>query len=428
LVPLSTKAYSWGIDNWIVEGPNTIMGPPGKGYTIRLSSGVVTGTATTSESVQFVGVPNNGPYTLPINSTAGQYNLIGNPYPSALSADAFLNANSSGANPVLEGTLYFWTHNTAASSAGYSSADYATYNFTGGVGTKTRSTTSGNNAEPNGFIAAGEGFFAVSKNGGSIVFNNSMRVGAGNTVLDNSQFFRGTKSKTATVEKHRVWLNLTNKGGAFKQMLVGYISGATAGYDSAFDGENFNGNSFVNFYSINGKKTLTIEGRGLPFETNDQVPLGYSTTIAGTFDISIDHADGSLANQPIYVEDKMTNVIHNLKNSAYSFSTAKGTFNDRFVLRYSDKTVVESTLGNQTVDAKEKGLVVSVKNHIIKINSFDETIDNVTVYDLKGSLVYEKSHVDANEFIIPNFNSSDQFLIVMVQLDNGKWITKEIIF
>jgi hypothetical protein len=40
-----------------------------------------------------------------------------------------------------------------------------------------------------------------------------------------------------------------------------------------------------------------------------------------------------------------------LKQSPYSFTTEKGTFNDRFVLRYTDKTLgitdLETTLENQ---------------------------------------------------------------------------------
>ena len=44
----------------------------------------------------------------------------------------------------------------------------------------------------------------------------------------NGQFFKIAKTKkTADIEKNRVWLNLTNSEGAFKQLLVGYIAGAT---------------------------------------------------------------------------------------------------------------------------------------------------------------------------------------------------------
>jgi hypothetical protein len=97
-------------------------------------------------------------------------------------------------------------------------------------------------------------------------------------------------------------------------------------------------------------------------------------------------------------------------------------------LRYTDKAAVDPALGNQTVDQKQKGLVVSVKNHKIKINSFDELIHKVMVYDLKGSLLFEKKGLNENEFTIPNFTSTDQFLIVVVQLGSGNWVSKEIVF
>jgi hypothetical protein len=49
----------------------------------------------------------------------------------------------------------------------------------------------------------------------------------------NSQFFRTAKNaKTASVvEQNRVWLNLFNNEGAFKQALVGYVTGATNNFE-----------------------------------------------------------------------------------------------------------------------------------------------------------------------------------------------------
>jgi hypothetical protein len=432
LVPNTDKYYSCaaGSTYWKSENSEGIMDPPGKGYIIRVPKEgeyfapypekVV---MPYKEPVEFVGVPNNGHYSLPING-AGQITLIGNPYPSALSANSFLTRNNSH----LDGTIYFWTHNTPLKSTGYALADYATYNLTGGTGTTAAAPTpvpGGNPATPSGEIAAGQSFFTVSTGTGPVVFDNDMRIG---TSGSNAQFFRGIKSKTVTDERHRLWMNLTNKQGVFKQLLVGYIAGATSGFDWGYDGESIDGNILADFYSICENKNLTIQGRGLPFEEKDQVVLGYRVANAGTFEISIDHVDGSLINQAIFVEDKLTNVIHNLKNGPYSFNTVKGTFNERFVLRYTDKGVNETALDNKDFEKTQKGLVVSVKNHKIKINSFDEIMDNVMVYDLKGSLLFEKKHLNVNEFIIPNFNSSDQFLIVMTHLSNGKWETKEIVF
>jgi hypothetical protein len=46
-----------------------------------------------------------------------------------------------------------------------------------------------------------------------------------------------------------------------------------------------------------------------------------------------------LDDQNIYIEDKLLNVIHDIKASPYDFSSAVGTFNDRFVMLYTDKTL-----------------------------------------------------------------------------------------
>ncbi|TRX33532.1 T9SS sorting signal type C domain-containing protein [Flavobacterium sp. ZT3R18] len=471
------KYFSYVNNSWKIEPGVTPM-VVGKGYIIRTpkdNGGLPwpNGEMVSfpyAQPVQFKGVPNNGAYSLSIGTTNGDGNLIGNPYPSAMSADDFLAAN----NKEIDGTIYFWTHNTAISNLVYSSTDYASYNGVGGV--NTLPAASGGLA-PSGNIAAGQSFFTVTKRGagftGNVTFNNSMRVGVANS---NAQFFKGTNSKNTAIVKHRVWLNLTNDKGAFKQTLVGYVTGATLGNDIAFDGESFDGNKYIDFYSINDSKNLVIQGRALPFEKTDKVPLGYKTTVEGTFAISIDKVDGVLASQTVFVEDKVTNVIHNLKNGAYSFSTLKGVFNDRFVLRYTDNSVVVvdpvvttpvvtdpivttpvvtdpivtipvvttpvvttpvvtdpnigggTTLGIDGFENKGRAVVVSVKDHQIKINSFDETIGTVMVYDLRGRLLYQNEHVNKNEFVIYNLDSSDQFLIVLTQLINGKWITKEIVF
>jgi hypothetical protein len=86
----------------------------------------------------------------------------------------------------------------------------------------------------------------------------------------NSSFFRfnGDKKAKQNVEKHRIWLNLFNNQGAFKQILVGYANRATNGLDASFDGESFNGNQYLDFYSIVEDKYLAIQGRALPLLQN----------------------------------------------------------------------------------------------------------------------------------------------------------------
>jgi hypothetical protein len=428
--------YSFAGNNWVKENGGSTMNGAGKGFIIRVPGPNVTYAnleywtgGIYKQPVKFIGVPYNGVKTI---ATQGAFknNLIGNPYPSAIRADDFIGKNAS----LIDGALYFWTHNTPRNHIGtqfvYTSNDYATYTLAGGTGTGPASS---GGVAPSGYIAAGQAFFVGSKAVGSFEFNNAMRVSDPGR---NGDFFKMAntkktettavteKSTTAkAIEKNRVWLNLSNSEGAFKQLLVGYIEGASNELDNLYDGVSFDGNSYIDFYSINTSKNLTIQARALPFEETDQVPLGYKTTIEGTFEISIDQVDGVLASKMVYLEDKTTGVIHNLKEGSYSFSTLKGEFKDRFVLRYSS-----STLGTGDFEVNGKSVIVSVKNHQIKINSFDETIAQVKVYDLRGRLLYAKKDINTNEFSIVNLASSDQLLIVVTQLINGQRVAQEIIF
>ncbi|MDR6845224.1 T9SS sorting signal type C domain-containing protein [Flavobacterium granuli] len=495
---LSDKYQSYANGKWVIENGLNKM-DLAKGFAIRVPKPNIhfvpnneywTGL-TYAQPVKFVGVPNNGDITIDSQGIQKD-NLIGNPYPSAIDADKFINENLD----MIDGGLYFWTHNTAITQSGsfyvYSPNDYAVYLLTGGV-----KATSGGTV-PGKTIAAGQSFFVTSKTTGVFKFNNAMR----NTTAvlapgSNSQFFRMSKTKkTESVDKSRVWLNLTNSDGIFKQLLVGYITGATNEMDNLYDAVSFDGNAYADFYSVNETNNLAIQGRTLPFDKTDKVPLGYRTTVAGTFQISIDNVDGELTNQTVFLEDNLTKTIHNLKNGPYSFTTVKGTFNDRFALVYVDKTAVaveppavvdppvmveppvvvdppvmvepsvaveppavvdplvtveppavanlpviinppmltppvvalDPKWGNSSFDKKDKSVIVSINNHQIKINSFDKIMDVVIIYDLKGRELYRKNHVNSNEFVILNFNSSEKFLIVMTQLSNGKWIAKAIIF
>ncbi|WP_431243368.1 T9SS sorting signal type C domain-containing protein [Flavobacterium sp. P21] len=406
--------YTHEGSGWInVSSGSTMVS--GKGYIIR-GPETYPVTGGLPYPATFIGTPNNGLVTTGVNG--GTFCLIGNPYPSALKADKFLTDNQT----ILEGTIYFWTHNTYAgtgTTTKYTANDYASYNLSGGVDTKPANSMP-SAAPPSGNIAAGQGFFAKVTTTGPVIFDNSMRLG-GNA---NGDFYKpGKEAKTTGLERNRVWLNMTNEEGAFKRLLVGYIEGATNSYEGLFDGETFDGNKYLDFYSINENRRLTIQGRALPFEDTDTVPLGYKTTIVGDFTIGIDHADGNLSTQKIYLEDKKTGTVHDLGQSNYTFTTEAGTFADRFVLRYTNKT-----LGTGDFENIENGILVSVKDKVVKVISSKENLKDITIFDVAGKQLYNKNKVGATELSISNLQSSNQVLLIDITLENGYKTTRKIIF
>ncbi|MCI9844381.1 calcium-binding protein [Flavobacterium pectinovorum] len=409
---LSDKFFSFDpdVNYWKEQIPSTIMSL-GKGYIIRGPQEFSTTIPEKYEAI-FKGIPVNGKITAIIGRT-GSYNLIGNPYPSALDADVFLRDNSD----VIKGTLYFWTHNTPFANK-YASADYAVYNLLGGVGTRAALASGENETLPDGKIASAQSFFVQSITAGEVKFDDKMRI-----TEENSSFFKPAKTnkRKEIVPKSRIWLNLTNEENAFKQLLIGYIEGATNGYDAAFDGESFDGNKDIDFYSFNEEKNWTIQGREFPFEDSDEVVLGYKTQIDGNFSISIDHLDEKFTSQSVYLEDKNKMILHDLKNGSYRFSTEKGVFNNRFVLKFTNKN-----LNLAQIQPERNRIWVYKKKEQIIIESEESLIQKVQIYDLTGKLVLEQNS-NQNTIVISSLKSKNQVLVFKVKTENSLDV-KKIIF
>lgn len=417
--PLSPLAYSYNAagPNWLFVPTSTTMSIA-KGYTIRAPTSITAVSPPVITSVSFFGVPNTGNYSTPVIS--GSFNLIGNPYPSGLSANTFLNVAN---NPNLDGTIYLWTHNTPINLAyQYTGSDYALYNFSGGVGAGTATTSTypgiAVGVVPNGFIAAGQGFMIKGLADGNAFFTNTMRAS------NNSQFFKNgimNQTVTTTLEKNRVWLDITNSEGAFKQLLVGYIETATNALDRGFDGEMVDNGNVITFYTTVEDKKLSIQGKALPFDVNDSVPLGYKSLINGTFTIALSDFDGLFTTQNVYLEDTVTGEIHDLKNSSYSFATIIGTFENRFILRFTTAALgnPQFTANSVVVYHNDSGLHVTTGNVLMK---------NVTIYDVAGRLIASRNNIGASETVFANLPTTQQVLLVQITSDNGEKVTKKVVF
>lgn len=408
--------YSYSGTAWQWAPSATVMGV-GRGYIIRVPLSYST-SIPSSQIVNFVGVPNNGTYTVPVVGGSNQLNLLGNPYPSALNADLFMSANSA----VLDGTIYLWTHNTPITAGQYDQDDYAIYNYLGGTGTSASLNPGLNTEVPTGKIASGQGFFIKGLANGNATFTNAMRV-AGN----NDQFFRmsapSAQTASTSIEKHRYWIDIFNASGVFKQNLFGYVTGGTSGIDRGMDSEVVDMTSPIVLYSKVGATKLAIQGRGLPFDVNDAIPLAYKSTVAASYTIRLSMFDGLFEAQDIFLEDKVLNVIHNLKGSDYTFTTAAGTFEDRFVLRYTD-----ATLGVNNPVFDDSSVVVYRGGQGLVVNSGFVNMTQVTVFDIRGRLLAEQKQVNNTETVFTTLPETQQVLLVKIKAENGAEITKKVVY
>ena len=413
---LTDKYFEWNtsIYNWSVipAAPPYIM-VPGRGYIIRAPQGW--SSTPTIWSGQFYGIPNNGDVSATIAvAGANDLNLIGNPYPCSLNAYSFLNNVSNSS--IISGSIYFWTHNTPITSNNYNSNDYATYNLLGGVG--THATNSGiNNYNPNGHIAAGEAFFVEGITNGNVTFKNNMR-----EIGNNNQFFKNINNNTTYQgnEKHRLWLEISDGNGMFKQMLLGYAQNATNGKDYGYDSKWLDSGNPINIYTELNTDKLTIKTNGLPFNNQDVHIIGYTAPIAGNFEINLPSFDGLFLNQNIYLEDKLLGVLHDLKLSPYSFASDAGDFDNRFVLRFTD-----TTLSNNNFEFDQSNLIVYKNNNQLVINSGMTIMSDVKIFDVTGRLIFEKNNLNKSDFKL-DLETSNQVLIIQIKSIDGKTISKKI--
>ena len=377
-----------------VPTPSAVNFSTGTGYLIRMPNNHPT-TPTIWEG-QFQGVPNNGDYNLAVANNT--YNAIGNPYPSTLNANTFITVNN------ITEALYFWrkTNNAATTS-------YATYTTAGG----TANAGGLSFAVPNETIQVGQGFIAKSTST-TIAFTNAMR-----SANNGNQFF-----KSKEIERNRIWLNLSKETVSVNQMMIAYMTGATAGIDAAIDGKYFNDNKIALTSNLNNEEYV-IQGRGLPFDTADTVALAFKTNATGIFSIAIDAVDGLFANnQNIFLKDKTTNTLHDLKKEAYTFTSEIGTFNDRFEIVFKNS----ASLGIETPENIANAIMVYKQNGALHIEAGKTILKNVRLYDLRGRQLYEQKNLNATATSIKDFAVAKQTVLVQITTTENKVITKKVLY
>ena len=424
-IPTNTN----GFGNW--AGANEIM-VLGKGYIVRGPDSFTTTIAPFN--AVFTGTPNNGTITTPIlrgtwnggnyatgvSTTQGtnhddNWNLVGNPYPSAIDAIDFLTLNTN-----IDGFINVWTHGTLPSSAiadpfynnysyNYTPGDYITYNSSGassGPGTF------------GGHIGAGQGFFVLMNHSSAstsenVTFNNSMR----SSTNDNTQFFRTSN------DNGRIWLDLIATNGSNVRNLVAYADGATNNRDRMFDAitdEKLN----LNLYSAIGDEFMKIQGRTLPFDQEDLVPMGIKVPQNGNYTIGIAAVDGFFTdtNQNIYLEDKVTNIIHDLRQNPYSFTAEAGNYPTRFLLRYTNET-----LGGDDLVTDEANLWV-ISSDVLSVKSTKNEIQSVRVFDVLGRQLAYYPNIEGYEVPLNTIQKNNAGLVIQVTLSNGTVISKKAIY
>lgn len=420
-------------NDWQLRAAGDLM-TPGVGYAATHSPAAY--TTATNYNYSFRGPLNTGIISVPVERNDTEtgdtnWNLIGNPYPSAIDATLFFNENNYSANPstgTLDGAIYLWSHSTPPSvtnngnqQINFDLNDYITLNYTG-------SSVSG----VTNYIASGQGFFvtysdAAPSSNGTVTFNNSMRVDG-----NNNQFFRTSNVNASTnTSENKLWLKLTNDFGLKDNIMVGYVNGATAANDGAAYDAKTNGayTKTMTFYSLiaGDAEKLSVQGKATTdLNITETIYIGFlnNIDIPTVYTISIDNFEGDfLANNTAYIKDNLLNTYHDLTASAYSFTSEVGEFNDRFEIVFTNLTLSIDQFTLNEINTT----IISLTNDDVKfIAPKNLSISSVTIYDNLGRKIINLKGSEQTETYHLNTLSQSVYL-AEIELSNKQKIIKKFI-
>ncbi len=445
---LNSVNSNGGQGSWVYCGGETMIA--GKGYIARMGTPFTTTPSTFNGT--FTGVPNNGdisfqiergdilttpngvfpgaPFAgnngIQITNLSDNWNLAGNPYPSAIRASQFLFNNDT----KITGTIRLWMHGIAPSTALLANPYYTSYNMNYNPADYFMWNWSGASCCPIAaddlFIGAGQGFFIQMLDGArttdNVTFNNGLR----NATYDNSLFYRFSDNHSTqsplnieNLERNRIWLDILDGGSNTSRTLFGYMEGATMGNDHFFDAPTSN-NTATQIYSLTDNLKFAIQGRALPFNEQDEVPIGIDIKAAGNCSIGIGAVDGLFDTQDIYLIDNLLNITHDLKTSPYQFTSEAGIIDNRFKVVY-----VNSALENPSFTL-DNNVKVLVNNEVVAVSSNDFVMESVVVYNVLGQKLNTYNNINANYITLSGLHKNNTTLLLKIKLQTGETVTRKV--
>jgi len=311
--PYDEVAGDWGSPTATIES--------GRGYTI-IGGGLVsyTGTLVTSD----FGITATSPYSTAFDGLeyssrplegdrgygAGGWNLLGNPYPSAMSVEAFIDAN------------YDSDWNFSSFDPNYVALflyNGSTYQYV------TKDDTGWDTEMPNGtllnsaYIQAGQGFFVLAMNDGALFnFSRSMQAhGTGSVLL---------KSKKQGDRWPGLSLKVSN-GEVDRSTVVVFNQDMTTGLDPMYDVGMMSSGKEIELY------TTLVKDNGVNFArqalspngiVKEVIPVGLDYSKGGKVTFSADIE--ALRSYRYWLEDRVTGSMTDLGSGSYSVTLPSGTY------------------------------------------------------------------------------------------------------
>lgn len=343
----------------------------GIGYTVYLS-GISSTTATFTGALGTGTIAKGSALTgIDITGPGNGWNLVGNPYPSAISWNALTKTD-------LLASVYAWN------AAG---GNWDSYNGSAGALT-------------NGIIPSGQGFFVqVTGSSPTLTFENACRVHGSSALYYKSLL------------KDLLTLRVTTSANAYSDRVFVYFDpNATNAFDPQYDAYKLRGEADAPELFATGDPILSIDVLR-SVEESPVIPLGFKAGATADYTITAEGMESFSPGTRIYLDDHVTGIKTDLNETPiYSFQSDQGEVLNRFTLRFSTVGIEDNELSALTAFAKDRTVYLHLPN---TLNG------TVAIYDILGRSVYSGKLQSPGIMKIP-LNGTPGIYIVSVVANNAQ--------
>ena len=387
-------------------GYTTVTDPlnPVEGYAVNF------GSAATPNTVDVTGVVTNGPISITLynhnNTYTKGFNLVGNPYPSAVDWDAA----SGWTKTQIDDAIYYFR----ASATDQYGGTYSSY--VNGISSDPGVATN--------IIPSMQAFFVHVTDG---AFPVTGTLGLTNSVRTNDLTHPFLKSKQVSSRfLIRLTAGFTTGTKSGDPMVIYFDHEAKTSFDSDMDALKLMNTDMAvpNLYAtISGGAKLSINALPDIPDTELYVPLGLKIYLAGEIGFRISKNENMPEGMMIFLRDAITGTnIDLLEDKEYKIVLPAGEYIDRFSLGFLRSTT-------DIPDLIETDDFFSVYSSQAMIKATVKRLDGreglLSVFDLNGRQVYSKKVYDIGFYDInPGLKSG----IYVIRFYSGKLSTVKKLF
>lgn len=384
----------------------------GTGQTLTVGQGYIWNAYNASDlNITFTSsTPSDiftGNFTTPVtytnNDNANGYgnyydgwNIVGNPYPSAISWDNI----TKSAN--MDNTIYYWDG---------INGNYVYY-FSGTDGHLEGASQSINNTSTTTMIPAYQSFFVHLSSAADVSENFTIN----NTARLHSQqdmYKSGNNNNEINFEYIKL---RTEKNGLFDETIIRFVENSNSlfeGKEDALKMTPMNPETPV-IYSLTTQPIFPLAINTLPLnDFGTKVPLGFKTNTEGNYEIFVKELQTVQSSEVYMVDTKLnTKTLLNL-NDTYSFYFDGGDSRNRFFLWF----VTDQTTENQDISSSQINIWSGRDIIYIKIDDLTQSNSQVIIYNSLGQMLINKN-INSTFNEIPMQFSEGFYFVKLITPDN----------